>query len=172
MEKFLLTNQFPAIVVPVVTAILGNPKWPSWAKAVLAFVLCVGAAFLQAYQQGGLSDADLLTKIITIVSFTASMYLGFLKHVGLDGLERWTSGLFATIRESAKQQISGDSSGDDRRPKDITVETVEEKLARAKNLLDSNLISEDAWSAMVSGILKDFSMPSAIITPLGDKTND
>jgi uncharacterized membrane protein len=74
--------QWSAIVaffVPVVVALINQPKWPAQVKAGLFFVVSLVAAGGTAYFQGDLTGKRFLDSALIIVAAAAAYYHGLWK---------------------------------------------------------------------------------------------
>lgn len=78
-------------LMPLLVAVIEQPKWPDWVRAVVAAILCICAAVVQVYVMGQFNPADLATSILIILVEAIAVYQAFWKKVGINTLEKATS---------------------------------------------------------------------------------
>lgn len=78
-------------LMPLLVAVIEQPKWPDWVRAVVAAILCIIAGGMQVYVMGQFNAADLTTSILIILVEAIAVYQAFWKKVGIKTLENATT---------------------------------------------------------------------------------
>ena len=85
-----------AFLLPPILAVPMQAGWSSQAKAVVAFVVCLGVAAVIVYVNGMLDAADYVRTALIVLTVTQATYQGFWRPSGVS-----PAILSATSREAA-----------------------------------------------------------------------
>ena len=85
-----------AFLLPPVLSVLMQAGWSAQAKAVVAFVVCLGVAAVIVYVNGMLDAADYVRTALIVLTVTQATYQGFWRPSGVS-----PAILSATSREAA-----------------------------------------------------------------------
>lgn len=88
--------------LPLLIAILQQPRWPNWYRSLITVLVCLAVGTLTAYVQGNLIVGSILRRSLIIVFSALSTYQGFWKFTGARWIEQKTSG--STPAESGNKQ--------------------------------------------------------------------
>lgn len=79
-------------LMPSVVAVINQPSWPSWLRAVATAVVCIVAGVLTAASTGGLSGASLTQAIGVVFGAALATYHAWWKRSGItDAIEKHTA---------------------------------------------------------------------------------
>lgn len=78
-------------ILPPFIALIQQPKWPDWFRALVTIAVCIAVGSLEAYLQGHLSAGSILRRIMFVAVSANTTYQGFWKHAGARAIENATS---------------------------------------------------------------------------------
>ena len=101
MTNLDLVSALVGVLLPPLVAVVNQPRWPSWARALVAVVSSVAAGGMTAWVAGDLAGMSGLRAVLVVVAATLAAYRAWWQPSGIaPWLEHLTAvGTIGTARE-------------------------------------------------------------------------
>lgn len=81
MNELLQPLLLSGVASSYLAALLNQPRWPKWARLVVVFVVCLGAAYVQHLQHPQ-DGVDLSARVALVFGSALLLYNNAIKHLG------------------------------------------------------------------------------------------
>lgn len=92
MDNLTMWSLVVGTLLPMLVAVIQQPRWPDWFRAIVTVVVCLLVGAVTAYLEGGLNLQDWVSSALVILVAALATFRGFWKPTGVaDSIESATS---------------------------------------------------------------------------------